>query len=223
MTNRNELLRHRHGIRNELSLQKIAIASALLHLLCVSLIAVPLTSRQNEFRNYFVNIVGPIDAGDTETATPSGSESGTTQKSLPTGTDVSIESIEKVSREIERLRTIEKLAKIKSLREKIQSVQIVEKKGVEKNGQGIVRDTGSYYSVITQKIWQQWVYPDFKTSGLELTISIKIGRDGKIISQNIEKTSGNALFDRSAMKAILKASPFPPPPIEMEIGVRFYL
>jgi len=38
----------------------------------------------------------------------------------------------------------------------------------------------------------------------------------------IEKPSGNVLFDRSALRAIAKASPVTPPPYEMEIGVRFY-
>jgi TonB family protein len=56
-----------------------------------------------------------------------------------------------------------------------------------------------------------------------VVISIKIDSQGKVVSQEIEKSSGNILFDRSAEKAISKASPLPPPPVEMEIGVRFYL
>ena len=54
------------------------------------------------------------------------------------------------------------------------------------------------------------------------TNAIKILKDGTTIVQNIEKSSGNSLFDRSALKALAKASPLPPPPYEMEIGVRFY-
>ncbi|MDP2753115.1 MAG: energy transducer TonB, partial [Nitrospirota bacterium] len=57
---------------------------------------------------------------------------------------------------------------------------------------------------------------------LEAIISIKIKRDGAITAQRIEKSSGNTLFDRSAIKALAKASPLSPPPYEMEIGVRFY-
>jgi colicin import membrane protein len=47
-------------------------------------------------------------------------------------------------------------------------------------------------------------------------------RDGTIKVQGIEKSSGNALFDRSAQRAIAKATPVTPPPYEMEIGIRFY-
>jgi len=79
-----------------------------------------------------------------------------------------------------------------------------------------------YYSKIIREIWQQWVFPDTGQKDLEAIISIRIKRDGAITAHRIEKSSGNTLFDRSAIKAIAKANPLSPPPYEMEIGVRFY-
>ncbi len=79
-----------------------------------------------------------------------------------------------------------------------------------------------YYSRISREIWQHWVYPDVGQRDIEAIISIKILKDGTAIIQGIEKSSGNALFDRSAIRALAKASPLSPPPYEMEIGVRFY-
>jgi colicin import membrane protein len=87
-------------------------------------------------------------------------------------------------------------------------------------GKGTIFD--DYYSKITRQIWQQWVYPDTGKKNLEAIISIRILKDGTTIVQRIEKSSGNSLFDRSAIKAITKANPLPQPPYEMEIGVRFY-
>ncbi|MDH5202397.1 MAG: TonB family protein [Nitrospirota bacterium] len=87
-------------------------------------------------------------------------------------------------------------------------------------GKGSVFD--DYYSKIRKEIWQQWVFPDTGHKDLETIISIKIRKDGTITAQKIEKSSGNLIFDRSAIKAITKASPLSPPPYEMEIGVRFY-
>jgi len=203
-------------MENDPSLSKIVILSAILHLLFVSLIAIPFTSREKELRSYFVNIVGPIETFSPEAP-----------KARPDA-DVSLETARRASREIERLRTIEKLAALKSLKER-QSVQIVEKEGAGKSfqrgiiGYGVGEVEDSYYRVITQRIWQEWFYPHFKTEGLEVIISIKIGRDGRIGETRIEKASGDIFFDRSAIKAITKASPLPPPPMEMEIGVRFYL
>lgn len=142
-----------------------------------------------------------------------------------------IEEIKKVAKEIERIRAISALSKkLEKSREKDQEVQIGRDKGVGEvpqdagvKGEGVGEDIDFYYDIISQKIWQQWVYPDIKVSGLEVIISIRIGRDGKVILQEIEKSSGDLLFDRSAIKAISKASPLPPPPEEMEIGVRFFL
>src|SRR4030042_3244635 len=79
-----------------------------------------------------------------------------------------------------------------------------------------------YYSRIRKEIWQHWASPDTVKNDIEAIISIRILKDGTIISQRIEKSSGNPLFDRSAIKALAKASPLSPPPYEMDIGVRFY-
>ncbi|MEW6162594.1 MAG: energy transducer TonB [Nitrospirota bacterium] len=80
-----------------------------------------------------------------------------------------------------------------------------------------------YYTKIRREIRQQWVFPDIGQNDLETIISMKIMKDGTISVQKIEKSSGNPFFDRSAIKALSKASPLPPPPYEMEIGVRFSL
>ncbi len=79
-----------------------------------------------------------------------------------------------------------------------------------------------YYSKITDEIRQQWVYPDLGIKNMEAIVSVKILKDGTAIVQRVEKSSGNALFDRSALRALARSSPLPPPPYEMEIGVRFY-
>jgi colicin import membrane protein len=82
--------------------------------------------------------------------------------------------------------------------------------------------SGDYYAKITREIWQQWVYPDVGKKDIDAVVSVKILKDGTAIPQRMEKSSGNALFDRSAWRAVAKASPLSPPPYEMEIGVRFY-
>ncbi len=81
---------------------------------------------------------------------------------------------------------------------------------------------GGYGDLVKKKIWSEWVYPEFKVSGnLLAIINIKIRKDGTVLIQGIERSSGNSLFDRSALRAIRKASPLPPPPFEMEIALRF--
>lgn len=152
--------------------------------------------------------------------------------------DMSLENTKKVSKEIERLEAIQAFSKKKEQRDKgketdeeiAQAIEVIRKKShgsAQKSG-GIPgaqtsMDSDSYYALVTRKIWSEWIYPDLGASGLEVIISIKIGKDGMVISQEIEKSSGNIIFDRSAAKAVSKASPLPPPAAELEIGVRFYL
>jgi len=84
------------------------------------------------------------------------------------------------------------------------------------------KEIDNYREILKNRIWSEWVFPEFaKADGLETIISIKIYKDGKVEVLNIEKSSGNNLFDRSALRAIYKASPLPPPPQEMEFALRF--
>lgn len=79
---------------------------------------------------------------------------------------------------------------------------------------------GDYYTLVMNKLRQQWITPP-ESRDLEAIVSIKISRDGSVKIDGFEKNSGSHLFDRSVLNAIAKASPLPPPPQEMEIGVRF--
>jgi TonB family protein len=117
---------------------------------------------------------------------------------------------------------VERLVKLRS------EISLRASSNTSKDGPATSAQTGKeslfdqYYTKIRKEIWQQWAFPDFGQKDLEAIIAIRIMRDGTVSIQNIEKSSGNAFFDKSAIKAITKASPLPPPPYEMEIGVRFY-
>jgi TolA protein len=87
-------------------------------------------------------------------------------------------------------------------------------------GKGSLFD--EYYTKIRNEIRQQWGFPDLGQKDLEAIIAIRIMKDGTISIQKIEKSSGNSFFDKSAIKALTKASPLSPPPYEMEMGIRFY-
>ncbi|MFA5352910.1 MAG: cell envelope integrity protein TolA [Thermodesulfovibrionales bacterium] len=94
--------------------------------------------------------------------------------------------------------------------------------GQGKQGQGPAAKEGKdYYSQVMAGIRKQWIFPESLGKGLEAIVSIRVAADGKVTIIGMEKGSGNPLFDRSVLRAINLASPLPPPPREMEIGVRF--
>lgn len=122
---------------------------------------------------------------------------------------------------IEAKKRIEKIVKLRSFisLKGISDKQIKGSKVSTVKGGSTFTD---YYSVIRREIWLQWVYPDTGQKNLEVIISIRIMKDGTVTDQKIEKSSGNPIFDKSALKATIKASPLPSPPYEMEVGIRFY-
>jgi TonB family protein len=70
-----------------------------------------------------------------------------------------------------------------------------------------------YLRVIQLKIGERWS-PESVTSGQRTVVLFEIQRNGQILEPVIEQSSGNALFDQSAIRAVTQASPFPPLPSE---------
>jgi colicin import membrane protein len=99
--------------------------------------------------------------------------------------------------------------------------------GQSGSGTGTGAEVNAYAGLVETKVKGEWVIPEnlSKAHGnLEAIIVVIIDRAGKVQKSRFEKKSGNELYDQSAMRAIKKAEPFPPVPIELidkEIGLIF--
>lgn len=87
----------------------------------------------------------------------------------------------------------------------------------------------AYYSLIWSRIRGKWMLPQgiLPRENIEAIIQAKILRNGTVVDLSFEKRSGNRYFDESVMKAIKKASPFPPLPDSIrdnniDVGIRFH-
>lgn len=73
-----------------------------------------------------------------------------------------------------------------------------------------------YQAMVRAKIIREWVIPArYSEEGggvYRARLEVMINMDGDVTSARWAKTSGNASFDQSAMRAVRKASPFPRPP-----------
>ena len=95
--------------------------------------------------------------------------------------------------------------------------------------------TGIYHGILAATVQQNWVFNErlAKLSKLskdeprlEVRVVIKIMENGDLEDIWIETKSGNNFLDKSAIRAIKKAAPFPPLPRELQlkfyvIGLRF--
>lgn len=85
-----------------------------------------------------------------------------------------------------------------------------------------------YILDVWEKIKNAWGLPgasSFKKT-LETVVTLKIRRDGRIVDINIEKRSGNRIYDESILRVLRTVDPLPPIPASLntetvEIGFRF--
>jgi len=140
-----------------------------------------------------------------------------------------------VQQQIEKLRALKRVKRLAALKHEVLSIskasgtkrqsepatkqQVSDSKGKPGASDAVI---STYINMAKQRIWSEWVLPEIKAlDGLETIVIIKILKDGKLKIVGIEKPSGDSLFDRSTLRAIMKASPLPPPPEELELGIRF--
>ena len=70
-----------------------------------------------------------------------------------------------------------------------------------------------YLRQIQQKVSERWRAPaGIAATNQRSVVLFEILRDGRIKDPTVEQTSGDSLFDQSALRAIMEASPFPPLP-----------
>lgn len=84
----------------------------------------------------------------------------------------------------------------------------------------------SYYlAAIERKVSQNWFSGvSSGTEGLTCLVFFRLRRDGRVDDVRIEQSSGNTYFDRSAMRAVRSAVPFPPLPrafTDNYLGIHF--
>jgi TonB family protein len=89
-------------------------------------------------------------------------------------------------------------------------------------GYGIGSGTGSvgilkdpefllYYQKVQERIKDAWSFAN-GSKDLTTTVNFSIGPDGKLTGIEVARSSNNASFDQSVLRAIRRAAPFPAPP-----------
>ena len=221
----------------EPSLQKTTALSFILHITAF-LIAFLILKQSDHIifpSHYTVSLVSPdvlgrIDRGRNMNASHISKESVSMSNISKKNAREIMKDKEMVEDKITAIAAKKKVEKIVRLRSSISPIISLKASGDNMRvntqttdtavGKGTIFD--DYYSKIRKEIWQQWIFPDTGKKKLDAIISISISKDETITSHRIEKSSGNPLFDRSAIRAIAKANPLSPPSYEMDIGVRFY-
>lgn len=221
-----------------LSLKTTTAVSLAIHIVFFAAIIIVMNNRDHFIRPlpYVVRLVGPEAVNISSTMSQTESPAQIQQKSETPSADVktvSEEAKEYAEYRIAALKAKKKAAEAVKLRTTIISLKSSKSsdksaagasKSPEVEGSGIAGGGGietEYLIKIGEIIRQHWSFPEIKGKDFEAIIAVTIKKDGTIVINNIEKSSGDALFDSSALRAIKKASPVLPPPYEMPFGMRF--
>ena len=73
--------------------------------------------------------------------------------------------------------------------------------------QQVQNDFSQYMENLQAKLKKNWICPDFLEEG-HIRVLFKVDREGYVISGDILESSGNPVFDESAINAIHKSEPF---------------
>lgn len=87
----------------------------------------------------------------------------------------------------------------------------------------------AYYGAMWSRIKAKWAFPGglVPRNDLVAVVHVRILKNGATGEVSLEKGSANSFFNESAIKAVKKASPFPPFPAgvrdaSIEVGIRFH-
>ena len=81
----------------------------------------------------------------------------------------------------------------------------------EREDRRIAGVVNQHMGMIRQRIKRYWSEPGNATQGMQCTLRVSLLPDGDVKNVSIVKSSGNAIFDRSAESAVYKAAPWPQP------------
>lgn len=73
--------------------------------------------------------------------------------------------------------------------------------------QQVQNDFSDYMALVNEKLQKNWTPPDFLEEA-HTRILFKLNRDGEIYSANIIESSGDRIYDESAINALKKSMPF---------------
>ncbi len=68
-----------------------------------------------------------------------------------------------------------------------------------------------YRYLIKQRVSRSWNRPVGVAKGLKCEVHVRLTPSGEVLSANVVRSSGNAVFDRSVENAVYKAAPLPLP------------
>jgi colicin import membrane protein len=95
------------------------------------------------------------------------------------------------------------------------------KGGLTSGAEIVDRELVLWFAQIRNRVNSRWsVLPDSRNLERVTVVGVQIGEDGALVGTSIDDGSGDEAFDRSALRAVYQAAPFPKIPPEVGEKIR---
>ncbi len=95
--------------------------------------------------------------------------------------------------------------------------QTSEKQGVKQGGSSIDEKSARWFDEVRTRINSHWsILGDDRQVERVTIIGVRIADNGRLTDASVDESSGDQVFDRSAMRAVFQAAPFPSIPFELK-------
>ncbi len=110
-----------------------------------------------------------------------------------------------------------------ALRKKQEQEALAAAKAAEQLEASYANTAQSYMAAVKERIEANWHRPPSARKNMSCVLNIKLVPTGRVINVDVSKSSGSALFDRSAIVAVKKAEHFPElKNMPIEVFERYY-
>ncbi|MGO9566742.1 MAG: TonB family protein [Desulfomonilaceae bacterium] len=87
----------------------------------------------------------------------------------------------------------------------------------KQGGPSVDEESAQWFDGVKTLINSHWsILGDNRQVARVTIIGVKIADNGRLVDASVDESSGDQVFDRSAMRAVFQASPFPPVPSELK-------
>ncbi len=129
-------------------------------------------------------------------------------------------ALERQRREAERRRR-EEAARARAEAELKKKLEAEQQRLAALQAQQRQSEIDRYQQLIYAEVYRNWTVPPGARQGMSAELRVRLIPSGDVVTVDIARSSGDAVFDRSAMQAVRKASPLPVPPVDSGLFEEF--
>lgn len=115
---------------------------------------------------------------------------------------------QQLAKKMEQEKIAEQQRRLKEQQQR-EFAELIAREAEQRQAESDAALSATYTDLISKVVTSHWSRPPSARNNMEVVLALQLIPTGEVVSVRVESSSGNAAFDRSAEKAVLKAGRFP--------------